>query len=153
MQAKQDVTAFRPTGKNGLQSWCKACECEYQRQIYANNPQKQRERRRLYVQRYSEKYNAVRRANRREAHLTESARKYHTTKDTLRMLLQAGRCEICGVEIDFTQKNVHLRPNIDHCHETKRVRGILCGYCNNLLGRAKDSPKTLRKAAAYLERF
>lgn len=41
-------------------------------------------------------------------------------------------------------------PHIDHCHETKKVRGLLCGRCNYLLGVAQDNPLVLARAALYL---
>ena len=53
------------------------------------------------------------------------------------------RCQICGNE-DF-------RLAIDHCHTTGKIRGMLCGNCNNGLGRFKDNVKYLKKAIAYLE--
>lgn len=40
---------------------------------------------------------------------------------------------------------------IDHCHKTKKVRGLLCDDCNNLLGRAKDNQNILKKAIFYLK--
>lgn len=39
---------------------------------------------------------------------------------------------------------------IDHCHETKKVRGILCWSCNVALGHFKDSEERLSKALKYL---
>lgn len=40
---------------------------------------------------------------------------------------------------------------IDHCHETQKVRGLLCNHCNWALGLAKDSPAILRRLMAYLD--
>ncbi len=42
--------------------------------------------------------------------------------------------------------------SVDHVHdETKRVRGLLCGRCNMVLGALKDSPELARECARYLE--
>lgn len=40
---------------------------------------------------------------------------------------------------------------IDHCHDTGKVRGILCNGCNITLGHAQDDPHRLRVLAHYLE--
>ena len=125
----------------GIKSWCKQCESEYQKAIYAQNPQKQRERSKIYAARYSCKYKIRRRENRRKIYISESARKYRATKIQIQSLLSVGCCEICG----GTNKL-----SIDHCHIKNKVRGLLCDACNNLLGRCKDNIDTLRKAINYL---
>lgn len=65
---------------------------------------------------------------------------------------QQGLCSICGkpetVMFNGTPKVMH----VDHDHATGRIRDLLCGSCNGMLGLAKDSPETLRAAAAYIER-
>jgi hypothetical protein len=70
---------------------------------------------------------------------------------------QGGKCAICGTElITDTPRSAHIEAKLgvlDHCHESGVVRGWLCALCNVALGRFKDSPELLRKAADYLERF
>lgn len=64
------------------------------------------------------------------------------------MARQCGLCAICQCWLaDLRTGQVHL----DHCHNTGKIRGILCNLCNGMLGYAKDDPKRLRVAANYLE--
>lgn len=39
---------------------------------------------------------------------------------------------------------------VDHCHDSGRVRGLLCSACNRALGFLQDSPKILSRALDYL---
>ncbi|TGA93187.1 hypothetical protein E2651_35965 [Streptomyces sp. MZ04] len=55
---------------------------------------------------------------------------------------QMGICVIC-----LNAPAVH----VDHCHETGRVRGVLCFNCNSAIGKLGDDPDTLRRAVTYLE--
>jgi len=57
---------------------------------------------------------------------------------------QNGGCAICGQ----TDKWYSLA--VDHCHDTSRIRGLLCSQCNRGIGLFRDSPDLLEKAAAYL---
>jgi len=56
-------------------------------------------------------------------------------------------CAICG-----TDKTGKHGWHTDHCHVTNKVRGILCGRCNQMLGHASDDSSRLRMAANYLDR-
>lgn len=57
---------------------------------------------------------------------------------------QGGCCDICG-EIPFRHSL-----QVDHCHETGKVRALLCRNCNTALGHFKDNPIRMLKAAKYV---
>jgi len=54
-------------------------------------------------------------------------------------------CPICGIVV------TGLKMHRDHDHANGQFRAYLCRDCNLGLGRFKDSPSLLRKAALYLE--
>ena len=61
---------------------------------------------------------------------------------------QGGTCATCEATAADQQRG---RLNVDHCHETGRVRGLLCANCNRAIGLAADSPDRLRRMATYLD--
>lgn len=65
-----------------------------------------------------------------------------------RLAAQGGVCIICATDTP-TCKGWSQ----DHCHQTGRLRGVLCNNCNAALGYAKDSPDLLRQMANYLEQY
>ena len=68
-------------------------------------------------------------------------------QDYSRMLTeQNGVCAIC--KIDACPSGLSFA--VDHCHTTKKIRGLLCANCNKLLGHAKDNPDILTSAINYL---
>ena len=64
---------------------------------------------------------------------------------------QDGRCAICGSPPDANGRGAYSRLHIDHSHSTGKIRGLLCGRCNQGIGFMRDDPKLLRLAAAYLD--
>lgn len=62
---------------------------------------------------------------------------------------QQGRCAICGGE-GFSMKPGYAKLNVDHCHKTDRVRGLLCHNCNRGLGLFQDDTGFLSRAIDYL---
>lgn len=76
----------------------------------------------------------------REEHLWYS---YKLTLEDYNNLLdkQDNKCAICSRESKLV---------IDHCHESGKVRGLLCHNCNIGLGLLGDMKKSLKKAYEYL---
>lgn len=61
---------------------------------------------------------------------------------------QEGVCAICGKE-ELRNKN---DLSVDHCHDTGKVRGLLCGACNAGIGNLGDSAEKLELALVYLRK-
>lgn len=82
----------------------------------------------------------IRQREKRRARL----RKYGLTTAQFDFMVakQGGKCKICKK----ARKLV-----VDHCHDTGKVRGLLCSPCNLGLGSFKDDPDALREAASYIE--
>lgn len=57
------------------------------------------------------------------------------------LVKQDGKCAIC---------NRIRKLHVDHCHDTGRVRGLLCNNCNCGIGNLQDDPKIIKKALEYL---
>jgi|DEB0MinimDraft_3_1074331.scaffolds.fasta_scaffold60946_3 hypothetical protein len=82
--------------------------------------------------------------------------KYGITEEQfLRMLEeQDHKCAICEKDliVDIMENSYETRPNIDHCHTTGKIRGMLCTQCNTGLGKFYDNPELLAKAIEYLNK-
>lgn len=62
-------------------------------------------------------------------------------------IAQGSRCAIC---LRKDGEDVR-RLAVDHCHETERLRGLLCGRCNAGIGLLGENPEVLRRAIEYLQ--
>lgn len=119
---------------DGFSSWCKACCAESARGV--------RERRLI-----------ARPGHDRTVNLRGLLRRrYGIDLLDFQLLadMQRQKCAICG-GVGSKHPNKQ-RLHVDHCHVTKKIRGLLCHSCNVALGLFKDDAVVLRKAAAYLER-
>lgn len=63
---------------------------------------------------------------------------------------QNGKCAICG-NYPSEGRNKDSRLAVDHCHETGKIRGLLCQKCNTGIGLLGDTKESLLKALKYLE--
>lgn len=65
---------------------------------------------------------------------------------------QHGKCAVCGNgETQMGNGGKVRNLGVDHCHDTGKIRGLLCHNCNVAIGHAQDDPALLRRMAAYLE--
>lgn len=58
--------------------------------------------------------------------------------------LQNSRCSLC-----MRHEPDHFKLHVDHCHNTNKVRGLLCGKCNQGIGLLNHDPELIAKAAIY----
>jgi hypothetical protein len=54
---------------------------------------------------------------------------------------QNGCCAVCG------DGGILV---VDHCHDTGKIRSLLCSPCNTAIGLFKEEPKRMRAAIRYL---
>jgi hypothetical protein len=110
---------------DGLESKCKACISEKDRNRNVTPAARQRNRELKYRRKYG-----------------------ITIADYEAMLISQGNsCAICRRAPEGTE-----RLQVDHDHTTGHVRALLCLQCNALLGQAHDDTAVLMAAVRYLER-
>lgn len=116
----QPIENYHKSGQRGRLAYCKTCRAK-QRKTWSNG--------------------RVGREAARRAHLQA---RYKLSLDEVSAVLiaQDSKCLICQELLE--------KYHIDHCHDTGRIRGILCGKCNMGLGLFKDSPELLSRAVKYL---
>jgi Recombination endonuclease VII len=61
------------------------------------------------------------------------------------LVAQGNVCAICKTDDPGKRGWV-----VDHCHTTRKVRGVLCANCNCGLGHFRDDKAALASAIAYL---
>lgn len=110
---------------------------------------------RAYYQRHKEKvlaYDKMRKVRDAEKiRARDIKKKYGMSVEDFNALheSQGGACAICRTTLTTENRGTV----VDHCHETGRVRGLLCQGCNRGLGLLKDNPEVLVSAAEYLNAF
>ena len=116
---------------NRKQRICKFCNAEQAREWRKKNPTKQKQ--------YAEKRGKWWLESRYGIDETEWQRMFDA---------QNGRCAICDSK---DPKGNHGVFHVDHCHETGKVRALLCDTCNRGLGMFYDNIDILKNATKYLE--
>jgi hypothetical protein len=139
-----------PTRKDracGIRSQCKLCERERSRRkkirTYWRDPVKNAARTKEWRDNNRDRWLKIQ----RNSELKKSYGITLNQKDEL-INKQKHKCAICETTDPGTKGWC-----VDHCHKTKVIRGILCNFCNLMLGYARDNTATLAKAAKYLGVF
>jgi hypothetical protein len=65
------------------------------------------------------------------------------------MAKQDGKCGICNIEGGVNNRGGKLA--VDHCHNSGKIRGLLCHRCNTAIGLLKDNIESLNSAINYLK--
>ena len=84
---------------------------------------------------------------------------YGSTEQEIRNMMdeQKGCCSICGCSLTVPEAvnggKYWGNYSIDHCHETMKVRGLLCAMCNRGLGQLGDTLQGVTAAYYYMRRF
>lgn len=81
-------------------------------------------------------------------------KRYDMTPDDYVSMWQAqdGKCANPGCRADYPldAPNYRFALQVDHCHESGRVRGLLCPGCNIGLGHLAENPDRISGLIAYL---
>jgi hypothetical protein len=68
------------------------------------------------------------------------------------LLAQNGVCAICS-KPETSVVNGKIKPlAVDHCHNSEKIRGLLCARCNQAIGLLNENPAILSSAIEYLRK-
>jgi len=124
IEKKKSSFVKRSNRKSGIQSYCKSCHNKRRRDNYCTKSKREEDLKKTYGISHS---------------------------DYLNMLSnQNGGCAICNTDNPSKSKRKkHFC--VDHCHDTGKIRGLLCDSCNRGIGLLKDNPDILMNAFKYLK--
>lgn len=114
-----------------------------------NNPEK-------WNKEYKRQYKKLRENHGTDLSLMKVCQERGITVEKYYQLLdeQDNKCAIClQEETCKDSKNDRIRRlSIDHCHITKKARGLLCQGCNVAIGRFKDDINLMERAIEYVKK-
>jgi hypothetical protein len=129
----------------------KAQVAAYYRAYRSERPDQMRAMESRWRKGNKEKVNAIRRRYRHKYPARAKAwtikSRYGLSPEQLEAL--GNICHACDVQLEARGKR---RKCVDHCHDSGRVRGVLCARCNFSVGLLDNDPEKARALAAYLER-
>lgn len=129
--------------QDGLATNCKTCSAESVRRWSARNKQYKAAYRKRYYADLSDE-------QKKEYDLNKRCAKFGISPPQLRAMESAlqDKCLLCEKPGKPSLRRTAF--DIDHCHNTSIVRGLLCNSCNTKLALV-DAPGMLEKVALYLQ--
>jgi hypothetical protein len=120
-----------------LRNDCIDCILKRNKEYYLNNKNQITETNKRWTQK-----------NKNKIRDTKLRNKFGITLEEKNQLFDAqGKC--CAI-CKATKNNKKRDWDVDHCHKTGVVRGLLCSNCNRALGLFQDDPMVLWNAHQYL---
>jgi hypothetical protein len=143
---------YQRTGAKSHHSACKICERAMAKDWYERNKDKASAKVKEWRQHNSDAVKQYRADNRQKHYRQELGRKYGVEPSWFdeQLQIQINACACCNRQFQWGDKQT--APHVDHCHNTKAVRGILCNRCNTVLGLCKDDDELLLGMARYLRK-
>lgn len=86
--------------------------------------------------------------NRNKINERQRFKRHGITLDEYNKILESQN-SLCAICYDSLVSN---RKHLDHCHNSNKIRGILCSKCNHGLGLFRDNPQLLANAIYYLSK-
>lgn len=127
---------FRVRGNN-LFSWCKKCES------IANNARRIPKEKKHKVVKSAEDIKLAAKIRMLKYRYGITLEEYEAMYDN-----QNGKCAICKKDYQLGGSKGLF---VDHDHETKEVRGLLCRKCNSAIGQLEECKEILIEAIRYLK--
>lgn len=110
---------------SGHRAECRQCESNKNKKDWENNRLKSREK--------------------------STCKSFNITQEKYQILMSINNCQLCNREFKPISEHYKTDRNIDHCHSTGKIRGVLCVRCNVALGTLGDNVEGLEKALKYLK--
>lgn len=129
----KSLDQFYKRGNKGYRTECKLCHSDAHKARYLASEEKR-----------VSHYHAARKFTLSKYGLSQ--------EDYDRMLHeQGGVCKICQKPETWAVKGRVVNLCVDHCHDTGKVRGLLCRSCNVCLGKMDHDTYLLSRCIRYLE--
>lgn len=144
-----DCSQFHKNKNNsdGLAALCKGCVTEYSKQRWAKNKDAESLRSKQWRAKNTDYLKVYEKGkNNRKRYWPGLT---NTEAYDVFMQMREAQNECCAIcnehESKFAKGLV-----VDHCHQTLKVRQLLCQNCNAMIGMAKESELVLKRAIKYL---
>ena len=124
--------------KSGLQARCRACSSKHEMERYYAKHEESKAYNRA---RYKKNPGRIKDQNLRKWYGIDLTTHFEMIKN------QHNKCFTCNKE--FTKTSPAC---VDHCHQTGKVRDLLCTKCNTALGMVNDNVSVLKNLTEYIER-